>query len=115
LPNNLKSLSCSDNLITELPKLPKSLSNLSCYGNKLIRLPELKELNNLKELNCSFNNLNEIPELPESLEKLECIGNNLPYKDLNGYWIWFHEYYPIHYPDKYNDYLARQEMKKYNL
>jgi hypothetical protein len=46
---------------------------------------------------------------------LKCNDNNLPYNNLAGYWKWFHEYYPIHYPEKYREYLKKQKRNKFNI
>ena len=84
-------------------------------------MKHLKNYNQLFESivtkrNISYQNLTELPELPDTLEILSCENNNkLPYNDLEGYWKWFHEYYPVHYPEKYKQYLKRKNMKKFNI
>ena len=89
----VKKLDYSDQKLTKLPELPDTLEKLYCSNNKLTKLPEL----------------------PESLKYLDCKNNNLPYNNLEDYWKWFHEYYPIHYPKKYKRYLAKKKSKKYNI
>ena len=90
----LKTLNCSDNLLTELPDLPEALEVLYCNNNKLKSLPELPHLwflnchnNSLKclpelplslvDLYVGSNEINELPKLPVNLIFLECYNNKL--------------------------------------
>ena len=75
LPDSLKYLNCNNNQLTELPTLPDSLTQLYCYKNQLTNLPTLPD--SLKELYCSNNQLTELPSLPDSLIKLCCWNNKL--------------------------------------
>jgi Leucine-rich repeat (LRR) protein len=79
LPDNLNllKLSCSYNMITELPSLPDCLMQLECNNNLLIRLPDVLP-EHLEELDCSHNKLMELPTmLPKRLLKLFCNNNKL--------------------------------------
>jgi len=46
-------LNCSNNQLSNLPKLPKTLTELNCKGNQLSNLPELPKT--LTTLWCSYN------------------------------------------------------------
>lgn len=73
LNNTLEKLFCRHNELTELPQLNNSLRELVCRNNKLTKLPELNRY--LRHLNCDNNQLTELPPLNESLREL-CCGNN---------------------------------------
>jgi Leucine-rich repeat (LRR) protein len=97
LPDTLKKLNCSSNLLNTLPRLPK-LEELSCCENSLdrIKLPNtikifycysnfiknLKLPNYLEVLNCR-NNVIETLELNKHLRELECSKNKLTYITFN--------------------------------
>jgi Leucine-rich repeat (LRR) protein len=74
---NIMSLNCYKNDLTELPKLPDRLKYLYCPRNELIKLPDHLP-DSLKELDCSRNNIKELPNhLPDSLKKINCARNNI--------------------------------------
>ena len=73
--DNLQTLYCGVNQLTNLPTLPNGLIYLSCPSNLLISLPTLP--NNLQTLYCSYNQLANLPTLPNSLQNLGCDGNQL--------------------------------------
>jgi hypothetical protein len=77
LNNNLLSLYCNDNKLTQLPELNNELCDLSCEKNQLTKLPEL---NRLTEINCSNNQLTELPKLNNDLNEIDCQNNYLPCK-----------------------------------
>ena len=81
LPEALKILNCSNNNLSELPKLPKLLTKLICLKNNLIKLPKLP--NSLTYLDCSNNNLIKLSKLPNSLIILDCKSNNIENIKLN--------------------------------
>ncbi len=68
LPPYLEDIDCSNNCLTSLPKLPESLLAISCWGNKLTSLPKLP--NSILILNCWGNKISSLPELPDSLEDI---------------------------------------------
>ena len=94
---NLNQLTCTDNQLTNLPKLPSLLTYLDCTGNQLSILPDslpstlstLKCSHNqlirlpdslpgiLSFLDCSQNHLDSIPKLPNSLKFLSCAYNSM--------------------------------------
>ena len=113
LPDTLEILYCHNNNLSELPELPDTLETLYCHNNNLSELPELPDT--LIELSCYNNNLSELPQLPDTLEILDCEDNKLPYDDLEGYWKWFHEYYPVNYPEKYEKFMSKKKQKDFNL
>jgi Leucine-rich repeat (LRR) protein len=73
LPRGLKKLVCCSNKLKSLSDLPTTLEYLMCNGNQLERLPALPK--GMKRLLCHDNHLTSIPTLPESLELLGCSGN----------------------------------------
>lgn len=84
LTEKLEHLDCSYNQINALPALNKSLKYLDCFENHLTHLPILNK--DLITLICSNNFLKTLPELNEKLELLDCSGNqlfNLPFLNKN--------------------------------
>ena len=74
----LRSLSCCNNSITDLPNLKILAPNLEyffCNNNQLESLPELPDT--LRHLFCYSNQLRKLPTLPASLRILNCVQNNL--------------------------------------
>ena len=71
----LKTLECSENLLTTLPALPSGLETLECSNNQLTALPALPS--GLETLNCRYNQLTTLPALPTGLETLDCCANSL--------------------------------------
>lgn len=75
IKEGVKTLNCSDNNLTKIPKLPSTLRKFSCNKNEdLIELPELPE--GLLELDCRNLNIKELPKLPSTLKILNCGGCN---------------------------------------
>ncbi len=79
LPNNIKTLYCFNNQLTELPSLCSltNLETLYCSGNQLTELPSLASLINLETLYCGGNQLTKLPTLPNNLLYLDCHNNKL--------------------------------------
>ena len=77
LPNNLKSLCCSNNKLEKLPQLPKKLIELYCSNNKLNNLPIIP--NELKILFCENNILSIVPNLPDTITTLYFSNNQVDY------------------------------------
>jgi uncharacterized repeat protein (TIGR01451 family) len=73
--DNLHTLGCSSNQLSNLPNLPNGLSELYCMNNQLTSLPILPF--GLDTLWCNSNPLVSISALPNSLKYLQCIGNQL--------------------------------------
>jgi Leucine-rich repeat (LRR) protein len=73
LPHNLEVFNCSNNQLTELPRLPPTLKILNCENNKLQYLPKLPE--SLLELYCSYNCIYSMHHyiLPSNLKVLKCL------------------------------------------
>jgi len=72
---NLRSLSCNDNQLANLPALPIRLTDLSCFANQLTSLPNLPD--SLRVLECMNNQLTSLPALPITLTYLRCSENLL--------------------------------------
>lgn len=53
---NIKTLNCSNNLITKLKNIPNNLTKLKCRNNQISNL-DTNLLNNLIELDCRANNI----------------------------------------------------------
>jgi Leucine-rich repeat (LRR) protein len=68
---NLIFLDCSNNQLTNLPKLPFSLKILYCNGNRLTNLPRSLPSGNRLSARSAL-------ELPSSLQILWCANNELP-------------------------------------
>jgi Leucine-rich repeat (LRR) protein len=89
LYTKLITLYCSNNELTNLPKLPSSLQKLYCSNNELTNLPRsqsdrlsarsaLELPSSLQKLYCSNNELTNLPELTtSSLQDLYCSNNQL--------------------------------------
>ena len=81
LPNTLKKLYCTKNMLISLPKLPENLKDLECGNNRLITLESKagdKLPNSLTRIHCPHNRLTKLPEhLPTSLKYLYCWNNYL--------------------------------------
>ena len=73
--DNLQSLNCSNNLLTELTYLPNTISTLLCANNDislLVNFPSAAVI-----IDCSWNSIDSLPTLPTPLLSLYCDGNNL--------------------------------------
>ena len=75
--DNLDTLLCWNNLLSNLPPLPNSLTVLHCYVNQIDSLPSLPI--SLIDLTCSSNLLTSLPVLPSTLIILACGGNQLTF------------------------------------
>ena len=74
LPSSLHILLCEDNNLTEISNLPNSLKYLYLRNNKISHLDNLPD--SLILLNCSHNNLTKLPKLPNLLNHLSCDNNH---------------------------------------
>lgn len=81
VPDDLKSLSCSQQLLIELENLPPSLETLNIHNNYLKTL-DLDRCKKLKVLNISHNHVDKIENMPASLEELYCDNNEIKLLDL---------------------------------
>lgn len=77
LPQTIIKLNCSDNLLTQLPKLPGSINYLNCMNNRLKVLPTLP--GGVNTINCKNNRIKKLPRLPKHLEIINCSHNLLEY------------------------------------
>jgi hypothetical protein len=76
LPESVKSLTCSRNLLTTLEGLPRDLETLICENNYLGRFDGVAT-QKLKVLHLSDNKLVEMENLPKDLEELYVNNNQL--------------------------------------
>jgi hypothetical protein len=76
LPESVRSLSCSRNLLTTLEGLPRDLETLICENNYLARFNG-ETTQKLKVLQLSDNKLVEMENLPKDLEELYVDNNQL--------------------------------------
>jgi len=83
LPQSLRVLQCSDQLLNGLFDLPIYLEELICDYNYLTSL-SCKTTKSLKILKISHNRLEQLDELPNSLEELYCTNNRLQLLNLEG-------------------------------
>ena len=91
--NNITTLDCSSEGLTELPELPNTLITLYCNNNNLKKITKLPS--NLKHLKCSNNrNLTELPILPNTITELRCYNTKLPYNNLIEYKKWLDKEHP---------------------
>jgi hypothetical protein len=81
VPDDLTSLSCSQQLLIELENLPPSLESLNIQNNYLKTL-DLDRCKKLKVLNIINNHVNKIENMPPSLEELYCDNNDFKILDL---------------------------------
>jgi len=72
---NLQTLNCEQNQLTNIPSLPSTLKNLNCGQNQLISISALPST--LKYFYCDDNQLSNLPALPISLFNLICSNNQL--------------------------------------
>jgi hypothetical protein len=79
LPDSLKKLVCSHNMLTTL-EIPRDLEILECNYNYLTRM-DMKSSQKIKVLHLSNNKLVELENLPRDLEELYLDNNHL--KTLN--------------------------------
>jgi len=80
LPDSLKKLVCSHNLLTNL-EIPRDLEILECDANYLFRL-DTKSSQRIKVLHLSNNKLVELENPPRDLEELYLNNNHLKSLDL---------------------------------
>lgn len=83
LPQSLKKLECSRNLLSSLLNLPRSIVEINVSHNMITTL-DLKPLLKLEKLNCSWNRLNSLSELPDSITDIIANNNNIVEIDLSG-------------------------------
>lgn len=76
LPQSLRILKCSNQLLLSLFDLPVFLEELDCDYNYLREFSG-KNVKNLKKLMISHNRLENLDELPSTLEELYCTNNKL--------------------------------------
>lgn len=82
IPENIKILNISNNLLIEITNLPKNLRHLDIKNNYISHL-DLKQTPNLEELDCQDNQLKEISNIPNKLISLLCSRNKLKKINLN--------------------------------
>jgi hypothetical protein len=83
IPEGIKSLSCSKNLLISIDDLPSSLEELNISYNYFHSI-DLKNLPNLLKLNLSHNKFHRIENLPKSLKELNIEYNQLTDLNLEG-------------------------------
>lgn len=76
VPENMRTLNISNNLLIEITHLPKKLRKLDVKNNYISHL-DLKQTPNLEELDCEDNQLTDISDIPETLISLLCSRNKL--------------------------------------
>ena len=86
-PLDVKTLNCSNNKLTSLPKEIRQLTNLKelyCYNNWLTSLPqEIGQLTNLEKLYCFSNQLTSLPISLINLRYLTtCVYNDNPIENI---------------------------------
>ena len=82
IPNTVKVLNCSKNLLITL-KLPNQLIKLNCSKNH-INYIDLTELYGLLILHCENNELTELENIPEIIQEIYCDYNNISRLDLDN-------------------------------
>lgn len=82
IPENIKILNISNNLLIEITNLPKNIRHLDIKNNYISHL-DLKQTPNLEELDCQDNQLKEISNIPNKLISLLCSRNKLKKINLN--------------------------------
>ena len=83
IPQSVKLLNCSNQLLIDLFDLPIFLEELNCDYNYLTEFSG-KNVKKLKKLQISNNRLENLDELPEDLEELYCTNNRLSLLNLSG-------------------------------
>jgi hypothetical protein len=83
LPQSLKKLECSRNLLSSLLNLPHGIVEINASHNMITNL-DLKHLSKLEKLNCSWNRLNSLSELPDSIIDINVNNNVISEIDLSG-------------------------------
>tara|TARA_B100001057_G_C22869035_1_gene957905 strand:+ start:6576 stop:7988 length:1413 start_codon:yes stop_codon:yes gene_type:complete len=86
IPDGVKILNCTNNLLIEIENLPTSLEELTLEYNYLDNI-DISNLKNLEKLNVSHNNIQELNDIPSSLIELKCTHNkleNINLKDLHN-------------------------------
>ena len=81
VPQNIKELKVSDNLLIDLKRLPQELEILNVENNYLSDL-EFTDLYKLNKLNIAHNNFNSLKNLPSTLTELVCNNNKIMYINL---------------------------------
>jgi hypothetical protein len=83
IPQSVKLLNCSNQLLIDLFELPIFLEELHCDYNYLTEFSG-KNVKKLRKLHISNNRLENLDELPEYLEELYCTNNTLTLLNLAG-------------------------------
>ena len=83
IPQSVKLLHCSDQMLIDLFDLPIFLEELHCDYNYLTEFSG-KNVKKLRKLHISNNRLENLDELPEYLEELYCTNNSLTLLNLSG-------------------------------
>jgi hypothetical protein len=83
LPQSLKKLECSNNLLSSLSNLPQGIVEVNVSHNMITKL-DLKQLSKLQKLNCSWNRLNTLNDIPDSITDINVNNNNIVEIDLSG-------------------------------
>ena len=81
VPEGIKRLECSNQMLVGLSGLPESIEEINVEGNYLKKF-DANELNKLRILQISNNELEDLLHLPASLEELYCDNNLLKRLDL---------------------------------
>jgi len=74
-PPALWRLDCNTNMLTILPSFPSSMDTIKCFNNQLTNLPTLP--GSLIYLDCNTNQISGLPLLPSLLTYLHCGSNQL--------------------------------------
>lgn len=83
LPQSLRVLVCSNQLLIELFDLPAFLEEIVCEYNYMSGFSG-ENVKNLKKLNISHNRLETLDQLSNNLEELYCTNNKLKLLNLEG-------------------------------
>lgn len=83
LPQSLRVLVCSNQLLIELFDLPAFLEEIDCEYNYISGFSG-ENVKNLKKLNISHNRLENLDQLSNNLEELYCTNNKLKLLNLEG-------------------------------
>jgi Leucine-rich repeat (LRR) protein len=83
LPKILMSLSCVDNLLTELIDLPRGLRNIDIAHNYLTQI-DISPIEQLETLVVTDNKITTLENLPSTLAMIRCDNNQLTHLNLAG-------------------------------
>ncbi len=70
IPDDVKRLDISNNLINSLSGIPKGVEELRCSSNYIGTLKPLHSLSNLRSLGCSYTHIKNLKGLPPSIKKI---------------------------------------------